>query len=61
MQPDQEAISAWRGSAPFWEKHREIIRQMFAPVTRALVLKFGNAQFDVASADRLPFPAALTQ
>jgi hypothetical protein len=23
------------GSAPFWEKNREIIRQMFAPVTQA--------------------------
>src|SRR4029077_16602383 len=110
MEPDQEVISAWRNSAPFWEKHREIIRQMFAPVTQALVegglitvghavldiatgpgepaltiaalvgpegrvfgidpvsemveaarratdhLGFRNAQFDVASADRLPFP-----
>jgi ubiquinone/menaquinone biosynthesis C-methylase UbiE len=111
MQPDQKAISVWRDSAPFWEKHREIIRQMFAPVTQALVedglissrhavldiatgpgepaltiaalvgpegkvfgidpasemveaarraanhLEFRNAQFDVASADRMPFPA----
>jgi ubiquinone/menaquinone biosynthesis C-methylase UbiE len=111
MQPDQKAISVWRDSAPFWEKHREMIRQMFAPVTQALVedglissrhavldiatgpgdpaltiaalvgpegkvfgidpapemveaarratdhLGFRNAQFDVASADRLPFPA----
>jgi ubiquinone/menaquinone biosynthesis C-methylase UbiE len=109
MQPDQEVISVWRDSARFWEKHREIIRQMFAPVTQALVedglidsrhvvldiatgpgepaltiaalvgpegnvfgidhvpemveaarratdhLGFRNAQFDVASADRLPF------
>ena len=37
MQPDQEVISVWRDSARFWEKHREIIRQMFAPVTQALV------------------------
>jgi ubiquinone/menaquinone biosynthesis C-methylase UbiE len=37
MQPDQEVINRWSGSAPFWEKHREIIRQMFAPVTYALV------------------------
>ena len=36
MQPDQEVISRWTGSAPFWEKHREIIRQLFAPVTQAL-------------------------
>src|SRR6266851_3887329 len=111
MQPDQEVIRAWRDSAPFWEKHRQIIRQMFAPVTQALVedgligrghtvldiatgpgepaltvaalvgpggkvigidpapemveagrraaqtLGFNNAQFEVASADHLPFPA----
>jgi ubiquinone/menaquinone biosynthesis C-methylase UbiE len=111
MQPDQEVIKAWRASAPFWEKHREIIRQMFAPVTQALVedgligsgntvldiaagpgepaltiaalvgsegevfgidpapemvdaarratdhLGLRNAQFEVASAERLPFPA----
>ncbi len=37
MQPDQEVINVWRDSARFWEKHREIIRQMFAPVTQALV------------------------
>lgn len=103
-------MRVWRDSAPFWEKHREIIRQMFAPVTQALVedglirsghavldiatgpgepaltiaalvgpegkvfgidpvpemvesarratdsLGYGNARFDVASADRLPFP-----
>ena len=110
MQPDHEVVSVWRDSAPFWEKHRGIIRQMFAPVTQALVedgligsghtvldiatgpgepaltiaalvgpegkvfgidpvpemveaarratdhLGFGNVQFDVASADSLPFP-----
>jgi ubiquinone/menaquinone biosynthesis C-methylase UbiE len=37
MQPDQEIINRWAGSAPFWDKHREIIRHMFAPVTEALV------------------------
>src|SRR5579863_8151738 len=36
MQPDQEVIKRWTGSAPFWEKHREVIREMFAPVTQAL-------------------------
>jgi SAM-dependent methyltransferase len=98
-------------AAPFWEKYREVIRQMFAPVTQALAedgqisggsavldiatgpgdpalslapvvgpegkvfgvdpvpemvaaarraanhLGFRNTQFDVAFADRLPFPA----
>jgi SAM-dependent methyltransferase len=111
MQPDQRGTCVWRDSAPFWEKHREVIRQMFAPVTQALVddgligrghavldvgtgpgepalsiaalagpegkvfgidpapemvdaarrekdrLGFRNVQFDVASADRLPYPA----
>jgi ubiquinone/menaquinone biosynthesis C-methylase UbiE len=111
MQPDQEVINRWSGSAPFWEKHSEIIRQMFAPITQALVeggqissrhavldiatgpgepalsvaavvgpegkvfgidpvpemvaaarraadrLGINNAQFEVAFADHLPFPA----
>ena len=37
MQPEQAALSGWSGAAPFWEKHRETIRHMFAPVTQALV------------------------
>ncbi len=37
MQPDQAVINLWSGAAPFWEKHREVIRQMFAPVTQALI------------------------
>src|SRR5882762_10295868 len=53
MQPGQEVISAWRASAPFWEKHREIIRQMFAPVTQALVedglIGSGNTVLDIAT------------
>ena len=111
MQLDQAVIDGWSGAAPFWEKHREIIRQMFAPVTQALVEDaligtrhavldiatgpgepalsvaafvgpegkvigidsvpemvaaarratdqsgFSNTQFEVASADDLPFPA----
>lgn len=110
MECDQE-INRWSASAPFWEKHREIIRQMFGPITQALVeeaqigagqtildiatgpgepalsvasligsagrvfgidpvpemvagarraaerLGLRNAQFEVASADHLPFPA----
>jgi ubiquinone/menaquinone biosynthesis C-methylase UbiE len=111
MQPDHEIIDRWSRSAPFWERHRELIRQMFAPITEALVedakigsgqtvldvgtgsgepalslaelvgtegkvigvdpipgmveaarraaarLGLRNAQFDVAFADHLPFPA----
>jgi ubiquinone/menaquinone biosynthesis C-methylase UbiE len=37
MYPDQALINRWSGAAPFWGKHREMIRQMFAPVTQALV------------------------
>lgn len=36
MQLGEEVINRWTGSAPFWEKHREIIGRMFAPITRAL-------------------------
>jgi SAM-dependent methyltransferase len=104
-------IEGWSGAAPYWEKHHEIIRQMFEPVTQALVEdaliasrhavldiatgpgepalsvaalvgpegkvigidpvpemvaaarrardhdEFRNTQFDVASAEDLPFPA----
>ena len=38
VQPDQDVLNRWSGAAPFWEKHCEIIRQMFAPVTAALSL-----------------------
>ena len=53
MQPDQEVIKRWRGSAPFWEKHREVIRAMFAPVTQALVedslIASGHTVLDIAT------------
>jgi len=52
MQPDQEIINRWTGSAPYWEKHREIIRQMFAPVTQGLVedgqIGSGQVVLDIA-------------
>jgi ubiquinone/menaquinone biosynthesis C-methylase UbiE len=52
MQPDQ-TVKEWSGAAPFWEKHREIIRQMFAPVTQALVedglICSGQAVLDIAT------------
>jgi len=37
MRPDEEIINRWRTSAPFWEKHRDVIRGMFAPITQALI------------------------
>jgi ubiquinone/menaquinone biosynthesis C-methylase UbiE len=52
MQPEQEVINRWTGSAPYWEKHREIIRQMFAPVTETLVddaqIGTGHVVLDIA-------------
>ncbi len=49
----QEVIIRWSETAAYWEKHRAIIREMFAPVTQALVeaarIARGNAVLDVAT------------
>src|SRR6202140_3574819 len=53
MQRDQEIINRWKSSAPFWEKHRDVIRGMFAPVTQALVedaeIGSGQTVLDIAT------------
>ena len=53
MQPDSDVIKRWTGSAPFWEKHRDIIRHMFAPVSQSLAeaagVATGNSVLDVAT------------
>src|ERR1700736_952504 len=53
MQPDEETLSAWRDSAPFWEKPRETIRQVLAPVTQAPVedtgIGPGHSVLDIAT------------
>ena len=46
MRPDEEVIKRWRGSAPFWDKHRDIIRGMFAPITQALMKDAGIETHD---------------
>jgi ubiquinone/menaquinone biosynthesis C-methylase UbiE len=46
MRPDEEIIKRWRTSAPFWEKHRNIIRGMFAPITQALIEDAGIGSQD---------------
>lgn len=52
MQQDKEVISQWSESAPYWEKHRTVIREMFAPVTQALIedagVTNGHTVLDVA-------------
>jgi ubiquinone/menaquinone biosynthesis C-methylase UbiE len=49
----QEAISRWSETAPYWEKHRGVIREMFAPVTQALIetaqIRRGASVLDVAT------------
>src|SRR5256885_4618762 len=53
MAQDQETINRWSGSAPYWEKHREVIRQMFAGITEWLVadaqVACGQTVLDVAT------------
>jgi SAM-dependent methyltransferase len=53
MTQNSEIIQQWSESAPYWEKHREIIRQMFAPVTQALItdaqISRGSTVLDVAT------------
>lgn len=53
MEPDQSVLNQWSASAPFWEKHQEIIKQMFAPVTQALVedagIGGGHTLLDIAT------------
>jgi len=53
MQQDQETINRWTGSAPYWEKYREIIREMFAEITQGLIadaqVARGQTVLDVAT------------
>ena len=53
MQTDQDIINKWSESAPYWEKNREVIRQMFAPVTQALIddarIAPGHKVLDIAT------------
>src|SRR5207248_10187500 len=49
----QEVISRWSETAPYWEKHRAVTREMFAPVTQALIdhaqITSGNNVLDVGT------------
>src|SRR5215467_10974957 len=48
----KDVIGQWSESAKYWEKYRETIREMFAPVTDALIedarIAKGDAVLDVA-------------
>src|SRR5438067_13884948 len=47
-----DSMREWRASAPYWERHALTIRQMFTPVTRALIegagIREGQTVLDVA-------------
>jgi SAM-dependent methyltransferase len=51
-QNKKDVLREWRESAPFWAKHAEIVRSMFAPITQALIdaggIRNGQAVLDVA-------------
>src|SRR5260221_5021749 len=53
MSQQDETISKWTSSAPLWEKHSEIIRELFAPVSEALIedagVVSGSSVLDVAT------------
>lgn len=50
---NKEVIGQWSESAPYWEKYRPVIVEMFAPVARALIedagIAPGNSVLDVAT------------
>jgi ubiquinone/menaquinone biosynthesis C-methylase UbiE len=53
MQREQSPTGRWSTAAPFWEKYRAIILEMFAPVTQALIedssIAGGHAVLDIAT------------
>jgi len=53
MTEADEVLNRWTNSAAYWEKHRETIRVMIAPVSEALIedadVAAGNTVLDVAT------------
>ena len=53
MHQEKEVISQWSESAPFWVRHRDVIREMFSPITQALIedakINCGQTVLDVAT------------
>jgi len=53
MSETDKVLNRWTNSAPYWEKHRETMRRMFAPVSEALIedaeVAAGNTVLDVAT------------
>ena len=48
----KDVLREWRESAPYWAKHADIVRSMFAPITDALIeagrIREGQDVLDVA-------------
>jgi SAM-dependent methyltransferase len=53
MSQQDEVTRGATSSAPFWEKHREVVRELFAPVSEALIedagVVSGSSVLDVAT------------
>ena len=51
-EPNKDVLRDWRESAPYWAKHSDTVRLMFAPITSALLgasgIKDGQSVLDVA-------------
>lgn len=49
---ERDVLKEWRESAPYWAKHADTVRTMFAPITTALIsaagINEGHAVLDVA-------------
>lgn len=60
MSSDQkkDVLQDWRESAPYWAKHADTVRSMFAPITRALIdaggISEGLAVLDAAGGSGEP-------
>jgi SAM-dependent methyltransferase len=58
MSQQAEVTRGATSSAPFWEKHREVVRELFAPVSEALIedagVVSGSSVLDVATGHGQP-------
>jgi enediyne biosynthesis protein CalE5 len=53
MESNKDVTDVWAQVAQYWEKHRETIRAMFPPITKALIkdaqISPGHSVLDVAT------------
>ncbi len=58
LQDSKDVLGEWRESAPYWAKHADIVRSMFAPITTALIetasIDEGHSVLDVAGGSGEP-------